>query len=94
VADLDTARRFVLDSARAPLALLIPAGATSGFKSAQMVEIDVFVDPVKRLQASTIQLRLYNLLKSLADAARAQTRRQLGDESAELRVHLEAADAQ
>jgi hypothetical protein len=91
--DPNSARRIVLDNPRAPLALIIPPNTTGRFESGQTVTVKLFVDPVKRLQASSIRLRLDELSQRLESAARAEVQRQLTDSMAELRGHLEEASA-
>jgi len=93
-ADLSAARRIVLDNARAPLVLVIPPNTTAHFESGQTAEIEILVDPVKRLQATALELRLNELSQHLASAAQAQVRQQFSDRMAELRAHLEQASAQ
>jgi ABC-type multidrug transport system permease subunit len=94
VADLDAARGLVLNNARAPLALFIPPNTTSAFESGKTAKVEILVDPVKRLQASTIELRLNELSQHLTSAAQAQMRRQFARRMAELHAHLEEAGAQ
>src|SRR5690348_14311302 len=91
--NLDAARRLVLGGARVPLALLIPPNTTAAFEAGQTSTIKVLVDPVKRLQASAIELRLNAVSQQLASAAQMQMRRQFADRMAELRAHLEEAGA-
>ncbi|MBV8056187.1 MAG: ABC transporter permease, partial [Deltaproteobacteria bacterium] len=94
VSDLDAARRLVLNDARAPLALFIPPHTTTAFESGQTVKVEVLVDPVKRLQASILELRLNALSQHLASAAQMQMRQQLASRMAELHAYLEEARAQ
>ena len=93
-ADLNAARRIVLDDARAPLALVIPPSTSADFESGQTAKVAILVDPVKRLQASAIELRLNELSQRLTSAAQAQMRRQFAHGMAEVRAHLEQARAQ
>jgi len=93
-ADLNAARRIVLDNARAPLALVIPPKTSADFESGQTAKVEILVDPVKRLQASAIELRLNELSQRLTSAAQAQMRREFAHGMAELRAHLEQARAQ
>jgi ABC-type multidrug transport system permease subunit len=94
VGDLDAARRVVLDNARAPLALFIPPNTTAAFESGQTAKVEILVDPVKRLQASTIELRLNELSQRLTSSAKAQMRQQFADRMAELGARIEDAGAQ
>jgi ABC-type multidrug transport system permease subunit len=94
VASVDVARRIVLDNARAPLALVIPPGTSAAFQSGQTTQIEALVDPVKRLQASAIELRLHQLSQDLTIAAQAEVRTQFAHRMAVLRAHLEEAGAQ
>jgi ABC-type multidrug transport system permease subunit len=94
VDDVDSARRVVLDHAQGPLAIVIPPNTTAAFESGQTAPVEVLVDPVKRLQASAIELRLNNLSQTLASAAQAQVQREFARDLVELRADLERADAQ
>jgi ABC-type multidrug transport system permease subunit len=91
--DANSAHRIVLDDPRAPLALIIPPNTTAGFESGQSVTVKLFVDPVKRLQASVIKLRLNELSQRLTSATQAEMHRQLTASLAELRARLEEASA-
>jgi ABC-type Na+ efflux pump permease subunit len=46
--DVDAARRFVLNNAQAPLALVIPPNTSAAFQAGQTAKIEALVDPVKR----------------------------------------------
>jgi ABC-type multidrug transport system permease subunit len=93
VSDLDAARRLVLGSARVPLALVIPPNTTAAFESGQTRTVEVLIDPVKRLQASSVELRLNAVSQHLAAATQMQMRQQLANRMAELRGRLEEASA-
>ena len=58
VGDLAQARAIVTTRERAPLAIVIPARTTTDFESGRTPLISVYVDPIKRLEASMIELRL------------------------------------
>jgi ABC-type multidrug transport system permease subunit len=94
VADLNAARRIVLSSVRASLAVLIPSNTTTTFESGQTASIEIMIDPVKRLQASALELRLNELSQNLASAAQARLRDQFVHTMVELRARLEQADTQ
>ena len=94
VGDVDAARRLVLDHARAPLALVIPPNTSAAFESGQTAKVEILVDPVKRLQASAVELRLSQLSQDLMSAAQAQVRQEFARRIAELRAYLEEAGAQ
>jgi ABC-type multidrug transport system permease subunit len=91
--DANSAHRIVLNNPRAPLALIIPPNTTAGFESGQTVTIELIVDPVKRLQASAIKLRLNELSERLASAAQAEMHRRLTSSLAELSARVEEASA-
>lgn len=94
LADLNAARRMVLNNTRASLALVIPANTSATFESGQTARLEVMIDPVKRLQATALELRLNELSQNLASAAQARVRGQLAHTMIELRSHLEQADVQ
>jgi ABC-2 type transporter len=93
-ANLEAARRFVLGNAQAPLALVIPFDTSAAFESGRAANVEILVDPIKRLQASEIELSLNKLSQALEDAAETQMRRKLGRSMAELRAHLEEVGSQ
>src|SRR5438105_2758784 len=93
-ADLDAARQIVLNNARAPLALVIPPKTSVAFESGQTAQLEIMIDPVKRVQAAELELRLNELWQNLASAEQTQFRAQLARTVADLRTHLEEADSQ
>ena len=92
--DVDTARQFILDHARAPLALVIPPHTSAEFESGRTAQVEVLVDPVKRLQASAVELRLDQLYQNLVSAAQTQVRQEFARRMAELGAYLEEAGTQ
>jgi ABC-type multidrug transport system permease subunit len=95
VANLDQARRFVTTRDRAPFAIVIPAGTSAGFESGLTPLISVYVDPIKRLEASMIELRLNALSRQITTLAHRRAQASLAQNAADLRVRLERlADAE
>jgi len=95
VADLHLARSYVMTHERAPLAIVIPAGTSAGFESGLSPLILVYVDPIKRLEASMIELRLNELSRQITAIAHRRAQAALAQNTAALRVRLERlADAE
>ncbi len=92
--DVDAARRIALDSARAPLAIVIPPKTTDAFEAGRTATVEIMVDPVKRLQADALELRLNELSQHLANVAQADARLEFTHQMAELRSRLDEAGAQ
>jgi ABC-type multidrug transport system permease subunit len=90
-ADLDDARRIVLGNARAPLAVVIPPNTTADVDSGRTATVELLLDPLKRLQASAIELRLTELSQQFTSLAQAEVRRQFTERAAELRAHFQEA---
>ena len=90
--DSADARALMMRDDRAPLAIVIPRGTTESFKAGNPVKIEVLVDPVKRIEASAIELRLGELCAALNAAASDRARRELARQAAEVRQRLGDAD--
>jgi hypothetical protein len=86
--DLAAARAIVGHRGRAPLALLIPPGTTRSFEAGRDPRIELYVDPVKRLEAQSLELRLSRLFLAVTTAARKRANRRLAAQSADLRARL------
>ena len=93
VANLDDARAIVMARDRAALAILIPAGTTAAFESGRTALISVYVDPIKRLEASIIELRLNEISLRIAAAAHSRAQAALSRNTADLRARLDRLDA-
>jgi ABC-type multidrug transport system permease subunit len=92
--DLARARTTLSERDRAPLAILIPAGTTAALEAGATGHLILYVDPVKRLEVSAIELRLGELCRRVTAGARAQAQRKLTADRAELRARLERLAAQ
>ena len=92
--DLEEARRVVFRSERAPLAIVIPAGTTKAFESGRIASVLVCADPIKRVEATAIELRLNRLSRRIAAAARDRAQADLFHKMAELRSQLDSLEAQ
>ena len=95
VGGLAQARAIVTTRERAPLAIVIPARTTTDFESGRTPLISVYVDPIKRLEASMIELRLNVLSRQITAAAHDRAQAALAENTADLRAGLDClADAQ
>lgn len=93
-ADAPTARAIVAVNDDAPLAILIPPGTTRAFESGAAATIVVYVDPVKRVEASALELQLASLFREIAMAARAQSQARLDRASVDLQARIGRLAAQ
>ncbi|MGH7987658.1 MAG: ABC transporter permease [Candidatus Binataceae bacterium] len=93
-ADLTSARRMLESAQAAPLAVLIPAGTSDALKAGHPMHLTLYVDPVKRLEANAIELRLSKLCAAINAHARDQAQRQLDAQAVALRAGLEHLNAQ
>jgi ABC-type multidrug transport system permease subunit len=89
VADLDQARAFVTAHDRAPLAIVIPPRTSADFESGRTPLISIYVDPIKRLEASMIELRLNVLSRQITAKAHSRAQAALSANTADLRARLE-----
>jgi ABC-type multidrug transport system permease subunit len=89
VGNLDQARTFVITHERAPFAIVIPAGTSAGFESGLTQLVSVYVDPIKRLEASMIELRLHVLSRQITAVAHRRAQASLTQNAADLRGRLQ-----
>jgi ABC-type multidrug transport system permease subunit len=87
-ANLDRARAIVSQRDRAPLAILIPAGTTTALAAGRPARIVLYVDPIKRLEISVIELRVGDLCQRITAAAEDQARARIANGGADLRARL------
>ncbi|MGB6564881.1 MAG: hypothetical protein WBE69_19935, partial [Candidatus Binataceae bacterium] len=89
VSDDYLARALVSQNDESPMAVVIPAGTTAAFESGQTAFIWLYVDPVKRVEASAFELRLSGLSRDIAASARDRAQTRLSEESLHLRAEME-----
>ncbi|HEX4210945.1 MAG TPA: hypothetical protein VHY56_11165, partial [Candidatus Binataceae bacterium] len=65
--DDHTARTIVASNDDSPLSIIIPAGTTAALESGRTAFISIYVDPVKRIEASALELRLSELSRAIAE---------------------------
>jgi hypothetical protein len=87
--DLPAARSVVAARDRTPLALLIPAGTTTAFEAGGTARLELYVDPVKRLEVNTTELRLAELCREITLHARAKAQQNLATLGADQRARVE-----
>jgi ABC-type multidrug transport system permease subunit len=86
--DRQSALRIVGRRARTPVAVLIPAGTSERFKEGGSPQLEIYIDPVKRLEVSAIELRLNQLTARLNEIATKRARQQIISETGELQKQL------
>jgi len=88
VPTLDAARAIITGRDRAPLAILIPSGTTAALAAGHGAEVVLYVDPIKRLEVSTIEFRVAELCQRITATARDQASSRLANGGADLRARL------
>ncbi len=86
--DLASARAIVGHRARAPLAIAIPPGTTRQFEAGRNPHLALYIDPVKRLEAQALELRLARLFIGVTAVARKRASARIEAQSADLRARL------
>jgi len=89
---LDLARAAVEARDRTPLAIIIPAGATRSLETGGVVQLELYVDPVKRLEVSAIESHLDKLCREINMRAQGEFHGKLMQQDAIVRHQLEQAD--
>ena len=84
----DDARRLVGARDRTPLALEIPAGTTEAIAAGRDPGLIVYVDPVRRIEADALELRIDELCRQVSANARAEAQKRIIAGDAELRANL------
>jgi len=88
VANLDEARTIVGGRSRAPLCIVIPAKASGEFADGRDVHLAVYIDPVKRLEAGSIELDLDRLCREVTSRAHELARKRMTEQASHLRDQL------
>jgi ABC-type Na+ efflux pump permease subunit len=83
------ARAAVRKRDRTPLAVVIPAGSTQTLESGGPAQLVLYIDPVKRLEVSAIELRLDRLTRAITAQAHDQARLRLRQQSAAVQRDLD-----
>src|SRR5579863_9595855 len=94
VANLIEARAIVAGRPRAPLSILIPAGTTGAFEAGRDVNLTLYIDPVKRLEAGAIELNLDRLCREVTAHAHDMARKRIAEQSSHLRDQLARTSTQ
>jgi ABC-type multidrug transport system permease subunit len=87
--DRTAVRREISRHARTPLAIVIPDGASERFKTGEAVQLDLYVDPVKRLEVGAIELRLEQLSAELDTLAMQAARQHIAEQTTALQARLD-----
>jgi ABC-type multidrug transport system permease subunit len=89
IPDSNEARRLVSTRDRTPLALEIPAGTTEAVAAGHDPQLIVYVDPVRRIEADALELRIDELCRKVGEHARAEAQKRIVAGDAGLRANLE-----
>jgi hypothetical protein len=87
--DVGSARTMILRQRRAPLALVIPSGTTHAFETGNNARLQLYIDPVKRIEVNAIELRLDQLLRGITISAQDQARQKLTAQGAAVQDRIE-----
>jgi ABC-type multidrug transport system permease subunit len=87
--DSDAARRAVNYRDRTPVAIEIPAGTTAAVEAGRDPHLIIFVDPVRRIEADELELRINELCRKVDEQARAAAQKRIETAFAELRANLQ-----
>jgi len=82
------ARRAVNYRDRTPVAIEVPAGTTAAVEAGRDPQLIIFVDPVRRIEADAIELRINELCRQAGAQARATAQKRIDAADAELRENL------
>lgn len=88
VRDSAAARRLVLETKTALLALVVPAGSTERLAHGREVPLVVITDPVRYLQTVQVELRLTEMCRRITAAATSRAQVRLGKAQAAERARL------
>jgi ABC-2 type transport system permease protein len=75
--DPDEARRVVSRRDRTPIAMLIPRGTSSQVAAGGQPRLILFVDPVRRVEVNTLELRIDELCRRITEQARTAAQSQI-----------------
>lgn len=89
VPDVASARAAVLHKRHSPLAIVIPPGTTRELEMGNQSQLVLYIDPVRRIEVSALELRLDELLREITAHTQNQARQRLAERSAELRSRIE-----
>ena len=87
--DVGSARAAVLRQPRSPLAIVIPSGTTRALETGSKSQLVLYIDPVRRIEVSAIELRLDELFREITAQAQNQARHRLAAQGADVRSALE-----
>jgi ABC-type multidrug transport system permease subunit len=91
VGDVDRARAIVANRDRAPLAIVIPPRTTDAIRAGRAAELVLYVDPIKRIEVSAIELRIGELCRRVTAGAQEQAARELAAQQPRIRSQVERA---
>ncbi len=86
--DLSSARATVLQQPSAPLAIVFPPGTTHALEMGSNSQLLLYIDPVKRIEVSAIELRLDQLLREIMISAQDHSRQKLAAQEAAVEDRL------
>jgi hypothetical protein len=88
VDNIGAARAIVGHRGRAPIAILIPPDTTRELEAGRDPRVELYVDPVKRLEAQALELRLARMFAAVTAGLRERANHRIAAQSAHLRARL------
>jgi len=88
LSDSEQARRLVNNRDRTPLAIEIPAGTTDAVIAGRNPHLILYIDPVRRIEADALELRIGELCRTVSEHARDEAQNRLAQADAALRANL------
>jgi len=92
--DISEARTLIATRSRTPMAIEIPPNTTHDFEAGANPKLSIYIDPVKRLEASSIEQAIDPILREITAAANDRTRIAIAQQSSDLKARLTRAAAE
>jgi len=92
--DMSKAKTIVSNRSRTPVAIEIPANTTRDFEAGRNPKLGIYIDPVKRLEATSIEQAIDAILREITVAANHRVRIAIEQQSSDLKARLGRAAAE
>ena len=88
------AQRLVSQRDRTPIAIVIPAGTSAAVTTGHQPRLILFVDPVRQVEVTALELRIDELCRRVTEQARAVAQKQIEAYGKDLRGRIERLSAE
>lgn len=85
----DDARKIISHRERAPIAIEIPPGTSAALTAGHQAQLIIYVDPVKRIEANALEVRIGELCRKVTEQAQAAAQKRLAASQSELQREIE-----